>query len=305
MQYPDITPKSKLLTADNLRKNNESFHEKNKKCTLLVKVIFTFIVFAEVMMEIMIDDTIWSSDNYIIHGVQKLVNFKESKIVKKIAIGIEFWTHPLFISSALLALYNAYDPLTSVKACYIYYYTLLVQCITVVVLFQEPRPFWVDSKIYSPICTNSFSGPSDKMIDSVFIFIYIIRLEYMQKHISKSLMIGLVAIFAINAAVLFFFLMVIGNNFFYQLLGGALVGSLIILIAITFDKYITSQVVKLGFIEKKARKRIVLLFVKLCIAYLIIYGIVAVLPNNYDLPMYWIENFNVTVLIRNIAQMAS
>ena len=195
-------------------------HDNKDRGFILLKVIFTFIVLAELIMEITVDNTVWKHDAVIIKKVQSLFTRKQLKDMYWITYGIEFWTNPYFFSAIILTLYNSFDPFIMAKTSYIFYFMLMIRCVLVVIIFQEPRPFWIDSGVYGVMCDNSYSGPSYRATDSIFLLIYIVRTAYKSKIIGRKAMIVMVSIFSVNSIAVLFFMMAFGLNFFYQIIGG-------------------------------------------------------------------------------------
>ena len=109
----DQMPESQLL-VNKISKTSPAV-KKRKEIILIVEVVLAFICFAEIMMEIMIDNTLWLGDAQLVYYVQRSFTQKSEKTLFLIAEWVEVWSNPLVHSCIIIALYNAYSPINSSK----------------------------------------------------------------------------------------------------------------------------------------------------------------------------------------------
>jgi len=261
-------------------------------------IFIGFVIGVLLISEALLNSTFQSYDLELIKKIQKAFpqSLYDNSTFKAFAWLLSHYTDSYFFNALLAFLYCSFNPFVSFKIALfsnlaVYFHTVLI-----VVMYQEPRPHWIDSNIKTSSCQPIFSGPAYNQFMGTLLMLYTITVFHHYQALKNFIFQALFTILMVSINVFATgFAIINGHSFIYQVVFGIIMGIVVVFIANALDDSISLLTLKVGFFSKSSKKYtflllVILLFVfSLCLVYTIVAeSITLILPD-------WLEHYKVSL----------
>eukprot|EP01017_Pseudomicrothorax_dubius_P040544 TRINITY_DN6357_c0_g1_i1.p1 TRINITY_DN6357_c0_g1~~TRINITY_DN6357_c0_g1_i1.p1 ORF type:complete len:432 (+),score=105.25 TRINITY_DN6357_c0_g1_i1:146-1441(+) len=157
--------------AQNLEIEEE--YQKRYQRSILLKVFVLFFILLFIILERIFDDYIQSIELDWILSLQKALEFKAkgSSLMRIFAYVTPYKYSFILITHFYFTLFFGYDAIFALKLLYMHMIGAYVVVI-LELLYQDPRPFWVDENVVTSVCSNTFAEPAFSVFNILFIVYY-------------------------------------------------------------------------------------------------------------------------------------
>ena len=194
----------------------------------------------------------------------------------------------IFILSPFI--FHIFDARVSLKIVLIFSYSAYLYSV-VSLLSNEPRPYWVSSRIRGIKCEGGYGNPSRQTMIGISVFtIALIELFHTSKLWVRGIACSLVAILQVIVG---FSSIYLGVHFPHQVLMSCVYAVIYLTTVFTFDKSITKYVILSGFSYYKNRMSIIYWFVATVVLLLVVITIFDVVTISDETPLEWIKHARV------------
>eukprot|EP00826_Nyctotherus_ovalis_P051809 TRINITY_DN6496_c0_g1_i12.p1 TRINITY_DN6496_c0_g1~~TRINITY_DN6496_c0_g1_i12.p1 ORF type:complete len:374 (-),score=44.45 TRINITY_DN6496_c0_g1_i12:157-1278(-) len=286
---------------DELLLLRESVHRPNPsiKRFSFVYILIAFITTFLMLLQIIFAFQLQSFDGNLIKKFQRLIpstaySSTAFKVISKI---IYYYTQFYFLNGFFSFLYFIANPLISFKIALVTNLAIYFHTILVLLIYREPRPFWIMPGIKTTKCETAFTGPAYSQFTITLLSIYSVLVLQQYKAIKGSILLSL-----INGFLVFLNLITLLFNslnaqyFFYQSLLGAILAIMAAVLADVMDNSLTLLTLKLSFFHKSSKKYKFLLLIVLVLIFSLCMAFTIVVETNTLVAASWVKYYNVRLL---------
>jgi len=277
------------INQENSLISKTKINKKTLKIQSFTEITLALIFFVSICLTNLNFVDIYGFDHKLILAFQKrFYSFATNSFCSEFSTIIDHWVfHPDSFNSLLAFFYFSFVPFIAFKFTIIFNISLALTETINILLYKQPRPFWVFPDIKSFSCSENLSGFSEISYSCLLItltLVYNLR-KFEICSISKSMVILFFGIFL----TLFhgFVHYVQGRLFLFQILS-AIIWSIISYFLVTiFDNDLDSMTFKLGFVNRKSKKwKIYCLCYILIFYFFIILYLTSIDSNTLINPIY-------------------
>eukprot|EP00826_Nyctotherus_ovalis_P015979 TRINITY_DN14591_c0_g2_i1.p1 TRINITY_DN14591_c0_g2~~TRINITY_DN14591_c0_g2_i1.p1 ORF type:complete len:362 (-),score=73.24 TRINITY_DN14591_c0_g2_i1:161-1246(-) len=260
---------------------------------------FSYILILSIVLFLMILQIIFSKplQNFDIGNVKKFQALfprvlYDNGVFQFFAKGLYYYTDFYILNGFLCFLYSAFNPFLSFKIALLSNFAICLHTISILLVYREPRPYWVASGVKMIACDATFTGPSYNQFMATFLMLYFIielkKYQIFQRRFLEPFFIG---IFVYLAFMTLAFNLICGHHFLYQNAVGVVSAVIVVILANAFDNSISILVLKVGFFHKSSRKYKFMLLVALLLLFSVCMVFALIIEAKTLLEPEWILNY--------------
>lgn len=250
------------------------------------------------LFEAMFSSAFQRFDLVVVQKMQQRIprSLYENRVFRAFSVFAFCYTESYFLNGLFCFLYCSFNPFISFKIALLYNLAACFHTVLIVVLYCEPRPYWIDSSIKTSECQPFLTGPTYNQFMGTLLMLYLIstfnHYQVFTRRVWRVLFTTLMAIFNLAALAL---AIINGQNFVYQAVFGIAMALVVAIVAGALDDSVSLLALKLGFFSKSSKKYtflilVVLLFIfSLCLIYMLVAE-----ADPLILPE-WISNYGVAL----------
>jgi len=271
-------------------------HKKAIKRFSLYYIAVLSVVVLLLVLQVIFSESLQRFDLRIIKKIQSI--FPQSLFnndVFKFVGNLSYYYTDLYILNGFLCfLYCVFNPFVSFKIALFFNFAIYLHTISILLVYREPRPYWLDSEVKISACEAKFTGPGYNQFMATLLMLYfIIELKKQKIFERPILQILFIGPFIYLALIAFLFNMVYGHHFLYQNVVGLILAVIVILLADIFDNSLSTLVLKLGFIHRSSKEHKFMVLVGLLLMFSICMAFTLIVESNTLLKPEWIVNYKV------------
>eukprot|EP00826_Nyctotherus_ovalis_P054109 TRINITY_DN7067_c0_g1_i2.p1 TRINITY_DN7067_c0_g1~~TRINITY_DN7067_c0_g1_i2.p1 ORF type:complete len:345 (-),score=47.71 TRINITY_DN7067_c0_g1_i2:297-1331(-) len=229
--------------------------------------------------EAMFSNSFQRFDLVIVQKIQQCIphSLYENRAFRFFSTFVFYYTETYFFNGLFCFLYCSFNPFISFKIALLYNLAACFHTVLIVVLYCEPRPYWIDSSIKTSQCQPFLTGPTYNQFMGTLLMLYFIstfnHYQVFTRRVWCILFTTLMVIFNLAALAL---AIINGQNFVYQTVFGIALAFVVIIVASALDDSVSLLALKVGFFSKSSKKYtflilVVLLFIfSLCLVYMMV-----------------------------------
>eukprot|EP00826_Nyctotherus_ovalis_P048730 TRINITY_DN576_c0_g1_i1.p1 TRINITY_DN576_c0_g1~~TRINITY_DN576_c0_g1_i1.p1 ORF type:complete len:300 (-),score=77.26 TRINITY_DN576_c0_g1_i1:555-1454(-) len=260
-------------------------------------IIFGFVVVFLIVLQLIFVDPLQKLDSRMIKGIQSIIPtslYTETPF--KVVTKLIFWyTSSDVFNGALCFLYCAFNTFVSFRLALTANIAIYLHAICILMIYKEPKPYWVVSGIRTADCRAVFTGPAYNQFLATLMVLYFISVFKRYQVIGKvGAGLALIGIFMFLNLMTLLVSIVNAEHFIYQNILGIVIAMVILFLVNSFDKEVTLFSLRLGFFAKNSRKYKFVLMVVLLFICTMCLSIATIVDTNVLIPPDWIRNYNVS-----------
>lgn len=260
---------------------------------------FSYILVLSIVLFLMILQIIFSKplQNFDIRNIKKFQAIFPQALYDHgafqfFAKGLYYYTDFYILNGFLCFLYSAFNPFLSFKLALISNFAVCLHTISILLVYREPRPYWVTSGVKIAACDATFTGPGYNQFMATFLVLYFIiqlkKYQIFQRRLLEPFFIG---IFVYLAFMTLAFNLICGHHFLYQNAAGVVLAVIVVILANAFDSSISILVLKVGFFHKSSKKYKFMLLVALLLLFSVCMVFALIIEAKTLLEPGWIVNY--------------
>lgn len=169
----------------------------------------------------------------------------------------------------------------------------------ILLVYKEPKPFWVEPGVYTSDCTSIFTGPAYNQFMATLVIFYSISIFKRYQIIGKRWQgVVLIAICVYLNLMTLAFSILDAQHFIYQNIMGIIIAVVILVGTNAYDNKISILCLRLGFFIKSSRKYKFFLLVALLLIFSVVLSLTSVGEGKTYINARWIENYNVLICLK-------
>lgn len=259
-------------------------------------IIFGFVVIFLVVLQLIFADPLQKLDLKAIKRIQSIMPtgmYTETPF--KVVTKLIFWyTSSDVFNGALCFLYCAFNTFVSFRLALIANMAIYFHAICILMVYREPKPYWVLPDIRTADCRTVFTGPAYNQFLATLMVLYFISVFKRYQVIGRvGAGLALIGIFTFLNLMTLLVSIVNAEHFIYQNILGIVVAMVMLFLVNFFDKEVTLFSLRLGFFAKNSRKYKFVLMVVLLFICTMCLSIATIVDTNVLIPPDWIRNYNV------------
>jgi len=259
-------------------------------------IMIAFIIVFIVVFQLIFSTPLQDFDVKIIKGIQDLTENSSHKgtFFKVVSSILYYYTEFNVFNGALCFLYAAFNPFISFKVSLLANIAIYVHTIAILLIYREPKPYWVQSGLSTIDCESVFTGPAYNQFMATLLIFYSITVFRRYQVIGGRLLgIILIGIFIYLNIMTLCFSIFDAQHFVYQNILGIIIAVIIVVVTNMMDNKISLLSLRLGFFMKSSKKYKFLFLVVLLLIFSLCLAITTVVDSGTLIEPKWIINFNV------------
>jgi len=218
---------------------------------------------------------------------------------------IRYYTEFNVLNGAFILLYNAFHPFILFKIGLLANLSVLFHTIAILLIYTEPRPYWIFPEVKTVDCNATFTGPSYNQFMATLVIFYTITMvrksQVIAGRIEEKIVIGVLIL--MNALTLIFSVLN-AENFIYQNILGIIIAVIIVIITNIWDKQVSMLALKVGFFIRASKQYKFLLLVVTLLIFSTTLAFCCGMDSSVVIKHEWIKNYMVFFQITKTKKLA-
>ncbi len=272
------------------------FSKKQLKRSSFSYILLAFLIVFVLVFQLIFSSALQDWDAHIIKWIQSAgsKSLHENTFFKICGKLLYYYTEFNVFNGALCFLYCAFNPFISFKVALLANIAIYIHTIAILLIYREPKPYWVLSGLHTSDCESVFTGPAYNQFMATLLVFYSItvfrRYQVIGGRLPALILIGVFTY--LNLMTLAFSIMD-AQHFIYQNIIGIIIAVIIVLITNVLDNSISLLSLRLGFFIKSSKKYKFLFLVVLLLIFSLCLAFTTVVESNTLISAQWIDNYNV------------
>ena len=288
-----------MLIDEPSRRQNALHPSKKKKIkrSSFSYILSAFIVVFLLVFQLIFSGSLQELDARLIKGIQSMSSraIHDSGFFKICSVILYWYTEFNVFNGALCFLYCAFNPFISFKVALLANISIYIHTIAILLIYREPKPYWITSGIYTSDCESIFTGPAyNQFMATLLIFYSITVFKRYQIFGERWKGLILISIFVYLNLMTLIFSILDAQNFIFQNILGIIIAVIVVVVTNLMDNSITLLSLRLGFFIKSSKKYKFLFLVVLLLIFSLCLSFTTVMESNNLISASWITNYNVS-----------